>query len=92
MKNLQIVCLNAVGLHARPAALFVKTANRFNSKIRVRNLTNGLEWVDAKSILRVLTLGVEHNHSIEISTEGDDEAAAIRALENLITSDFAEQT
>jgi phosphotransferase system HPr (HPr) family protein len=91
MKNLEIVCINEVGLHARPAALFVQAANRFKAKIRTRNLTNGTEWVDAKSILRVLSLGVEHNHSIEISAEGDDEEIAVRTLENLVLSDFVEQ-
>lgn len=80
-----------MGLHARPAAVFVKTANRFASSIRVRNATQEKDWVDAKSILRVLTLGVEKDHTIEVTAEGDDEHDAINELEKLIRSDFNEK-
>lgn len=77
-----------VGLHARPAALFVKTAGKFRSQIKVRNLTRGLGPVDAKSILSVLTLGVEKSHQIQLQVEGEDEAQAIQALTELVESDF----
>lgn len=77
-----------VGLHARPAALFVKTAGRFSSQIQVRNLTRGLGPVDAKSILSVLTLGVEQSHQIHLQVEGKDEQEALHALLNLVEQDF----
>jgi phosphotransferase system HPr (HPr) family protein len=88
MREIQIACKNDVGLHARPAALFVKSAARFKSKIKVRNFTTGGDWVDAKSILRVLSIGVEQSHVIEIQADGEDEQAALQTLEALIQSDF----
>lgn len=77
-----------VGLHARPAALFVKTAGRFSSQIQVRNLTRGLGPVDAKSILSVLTLGVEQSHQIHLQVEGKDEQEALHTLVDLVEQDF----
>jgi phosphotransferase system HPr (HPr) family protein len=85
----QLKVVNAVGLHARPAALFVGQAGRYQSSIQVRNVTAPGEWVDAKSILGILTLGVEKDHEIEIRAEGPDEAEAIKALADLVRSDFA---
>lgn len=79
-----------VGLHARPAAIFVQHAGRFNSDIKVRNTTTQSDWVDAKSILSVLTLGVEKDHEIEIEVSGPDEAEAAASLTALIQSDFGE--
>ncbi len=89
MKHLRLKVVNAVGLHARPAAVFVGEASRFASQIRVRNATTNSPWVDAKSILSVLTLGVEQHHEIEITIDGPDEQQASAGLEQLIASDFA---
>ncbi len=80
---------NKVGLHARPAAIFVQTANKFRSRITIRNATGGGGFVSAKSILHVLTLGVEQGHAVEIRVEGEDETAAAEALRQLLVSDFA---
>jgi len=77
-----------VGLHARPAALFVQAANRFQAAVRVRNLTTGSEPVDAKSILGVLTLGVLSGHEILVSAEGPDEAQVVDTLRSLVEGDF----
>jgi phosphocarrier protein HPr len=85
----QLKVVNPVGLHARPAALFVSQAGRYQCSIQVRNVTAPGEWVDAKSILGILTLGVEKDHEIEIRAEGPDEAEAIKALGDLVRSDFA---
>jgi phosphotransferase system HPr (HPr) family protein len=79
--------LHGAGLHARPAADFVKQANRFQSTLRVRNLTRETAWVDCKSILSVLTLGVEQGHQIEITAEGPDEEDAIQALADVAGSE-----
>jgi phosphotransferase system HPr (HPr) family protein len=81
---------NEVGLHARPAALFVQTAAKFKAKIKVRNTTRGTPLVDAKSIISVLGLGVSKGHEIEVSAEGEDEQTALEAIARLIESDFAE--
>jgi phosphotransferase system HPr (HPr) family protein len=82
---------NEVGLHARPAALFVQTAAKFKSKVLVKNNTRGTPYVDAKSILSVMGLGVSKGHRIEIAFEGIDEETALTALTRLIDSDFAEE-
>jgi phosphotransferase system HPr (HPr) family protein len=89
MKTLRIKVVNAVGLHARPAAMFVQAANSFGAGIQVRNATAESAWVDGKSILGVLTLGVEKDHEVEIRADGADEEAAVAKLENLIATDFA---
>ncbi len=79
-----------LGLHARPAALFVQTASRFGSKISVTNLTRQNKSADAKSILAVLTIGVAQNHTITLTAEGPDAAVAIATLSELIESNFGE--
>lgn len=84
------VIQNQVGLHARPAALFVQTAAKFKSKIRVKNSTRNTPFVDAKSILMILPLQVRQGHDIEISADGPDEEAALEALSQLIAANFAE--
>lgn len=86
-----IVVKHKVGLHARPASVFVQAANKFDSEITVRNLTadNG-EPVDAKSILMVLTLGVLQDHEIELQADGPDEQQAMDSLLSLVRSNFGE--
>lgn len=91
MKSIQIVVTDPVGLHARPAALFVKLASSFSSNITVSNLSTSGKPANAKSILGVLTCGVKQDDQIEIKAEGLDEAQAIEALEKLIVSGFEEQ-
>jgi len=91
MLETKIIVTHKVGLHARPASLFVQTANKFSSKITVRNLTAECAPVDAKSIISVLTLGVMQNHEILIQAEGSDEAAAIQGLTGLVQSNFGEK-
>lgn len=85
-----IIINHSVGLHARPAALFVQTAKKFSSTIKVRNLTMNGNFVDAKSIIMVLTLGVLKDHEIMIQADGPDEANASAALTALIESNFRE--
>ncbi|HDI85806.1 MAG TPA: HPr family phosphocarrier protein [Candidatus Korarchaeota archaeon] len=78
---------NKVGLHARPASLFVQTAKKFKSKIIVRKDD---KEADAKSILGVLSLGAEYGHWITIVAEGDDAEEAVQALASLVESRFGE--
>jgi phosphocarrier protein HPr len=80
---------NEVGLHARPAAIFVQSANKFRSRITIRNVNSGGPFVNAKSILHVLTLGVSQGNEVEILVEGEDEATAAATLKQLLVSDFA---
>jgi phosphotransferase system HPr (HPr) family protein len=89
MTAVRLRVLHPAGLHARTAGVFVAEASRFISTIRVRSVAGDTTWVDGKSILSVLTLGVEGGHEIEISAEGPDEAEAASSLESLIRSDFS---
>jgi len=88
MRRFQIQVINEVGLHARPAALFVQCANLFQSTIQVKNISNQREFVDAKGILSVLILGVQKDHIVEVLIEGEDEDQAANVLMKLIESDF----
>lgn len=90
MAEATIQVRHKVGLHARPAAMFVQTAAKFSSKIRVKNLTANGNFVDAKSIIMVLTLGVMKDHEVVIQTDGTDADAALAALKSLIEGNFGE--
>jgi phosphocarrier protein len=90
MAEATIPVKHKVGLHARPASLFVQTAAKFSSKIKVRNLTAKGNFVDAKSIIMVLTLGVMKDHEVVIQAEGADADAALGALCSLIEGNFGE--
>ena len=72
---------NRQGLHARPAALFVRVANRFKSDVRVRK---GRQEVDGKSIMGVLTLAAERGATIVVTVQGPDAKEALHALELLM--------
>ena len=90
MVEANIVVNHEVGLHARPAAQFVKTAQGFDAAITVTNVTKDSDAVDAKSILRVLTLAVLQGNEIKITAEGEDEEIALSTLLELIESNFGE--
>ncbi len=79
---------NKVGLHARPASLFVQEARRYTSNIRV---TNGDTTVNGKSILNVLTLGADQGATIVVNAEGDDADAALAGIRQLYDTNFGEQ-
>jgi phosphotransferase system HPr (HPr) family protein len=72
------------GLHARPAAKFVKEAKSYSSDITV--VKDGAE-VNAKSSLRLMTLGAKHGDVVVIRAEGEDEEAAVDALVALISQE-----
>jgi phosphocarrier protein HPr len=78
---------NRVGLHARPAAVLVQEANKYRSDIKIRL---GKKLANAKSILDVLTLGAENGSVITLSTEGDDAAEALTAIQQLVEAGFGE--
>ncbi len=84
MRQVTMRITTDAGLHARPAALFVEQTSQLSADISIRNLTTNSEWVDAKSILNVLTLGVEMDHQIELRIEGEDEQKALENLTALI--------
>lgn len=86
MCEIRLKITNRVGLHARPAALFVQTANRFKSDIQVCN-GNGTV-ANAKSILGVLALGIKQGSEITIRAMGEDGEQAIAALSRLTADNF----
>ncbi|MDA7880688.1 HPr family phosphocarrier protein [Akkermansiaceae bacterium] len=78
---------NQLGIHARPAAQFVKIANTFPCDIRVEKDD---DEVDGKSILGLMMLAAGHGSVISVTTEGEQEDEALAALGELITRDFEE--
>ncbi len=79
--------VNPLGMHARPAAEFVKTASRFKSHVQVSK--DGIS-VNGKSILGVMMLVAERGSSMHIQTEGEDAELAMEALLALVAAGFNE--
>jgi len=88
MAKKDFTILNKLGIHARPAAQFVKTANRFQADIFVEK--DG-EEIDGKSIMGLMMLAAGHGSIISVSTEGLDADAALAAIEDLINRKFEEE-
>lgn len=84
MQQQEIVVTNEHGLHARPAALFVQAAARFASHITVRNPDRSEREINAKSIMDVLTAGVNQGSRIQLMADGPDEDKAIAELTELL--------
>jgi multiphosphoryl transfer protein len=73
------------GLHLRPAADLVRLAAKFQSAVKVTNLTRGGgREANARSLLEVTALGVNKGHTIRLTASGDDAEAAVQALGDLI--------
>jgi phosphocarrier protein HPr len=83
----EFVIGNEYGLHARPAALFVRCANQFSAEVSV--VKDGIE-VSGKSIMGLLTIEGHQGSVIELRIQGDDAEAAMAALAELIESNFGE--
>lgn len=75
---------NKQGLHARPAALFVQVANKFDSKVTVRR---DKERVNGKSIMGILMLGAEKGSEIIVEAEGEDAEIALAELEKVLSNE-----
>lgn len=84
MRFIEIEVRSESGLHARPAAAFVRAAAAYASTIRLENLTAARPAVDAKSITAVMSAGVEKGHVVRIEAEGPDEAMAVEGLRRLL--------
>jgi phosphotransferase system HPr (HPr) family protein len=85
MQKIEVEIRNETGLHARPASIFVKQAQKFQSTITVR-LND--RTINAKSILQVLALGADQGTMIEICADGQDEQQAIDTLADILYSSF----
>jgi phosphotransferase system HPr (HPr) family protein len=90
MPELELTVNHAAGLHARPAAEFTKLAAKFPCTIKVCNLDGAGQLVNAKSILSVLTLGVNQGHHIRVEAEGPQADQALAAIHDLVVSNFGE--
>jgi phosphotransferase system HPr (HPr) family protein len=88
MPETTLTVRHKVGLHARPAAVFVQTAKAYKSDIRV---VHGEREANAKSILTVLTLGANQGAEITIKAEGEDADEALAALTALVEDNFGEE-
>lgn len=84
----ELVVKNRLGLHARPAALFVQIANKFDSEVSV--IKDGVE-VNGKSIMGILTLAAERDSIITITVSGRDAESALAELERVIAVEEIEQ-
>ena len=81
---------NEHGLHARPSAILVNEVKKFTSKITVENLTRGGASVNAKSLMKIVALGVTQGHRLRFVAEGDDAQAAMEAIGKVISAGLGE--
>lgn len=84
----KIKVTNKLGLHARPAALFVQTANQFECDIWVRK---GKQQVNGKSIMGLMMLAAGPGSVLTLAAEGTDAAKALDSLERLFKNKFGEE-
>lgn len=87
MEKRKVVLSNPEGLHARPAALFVKVANRYKSDLDIESATR---TVNGKSIIGIMSLGAFQGEEIILITKGSDEKEMADALASLIEEGFQE--
>lgn len=87
MPEIKLTIRNKVGLHARPAVLFVQAAQRFRSEIYA--IKDGKEG-NAKSFKAILALAVNQNDEVIVRAEGPDAAEALQALAKLVEDNFGE--
>ncbi len=88
--KIEATLANLHGLHARPAARFVKTAAGFDAEVQVENLTNNRGPVSARSLNALATLGAIENHRVRICARGPQAEQALAALQALIDDNFGE--
>lgn len=87
MLERELTITNKNGMHARPAAQFVKLASQFKSEIWVEKDD---EQVNGKSIMGLMMLAAAKGEKIKVSAQGADADAAMTALEGLVTSGFGD--
>jgi phosphotransferase system HPr (HPr) family protein len=91
MRTLDIEIRNPTGIHLRPASTLVRAAARYTCSVTLENLTSAGPPVNAKDALAVLSRGkAVKGDMVRITTDGDDEDAAIDGLRELIESGLGE--
>jgi phosphocarrier protein len=88
-RRLSVTLNNKNGLHARPAHLFVQTANKYESSLLVSR--EGLQKVNGKSIMGIMMLAAEHGTILELFASGTDQDEMLAALATLVESGFGEE-
>ena len=92
MADAEVEVRNPSGLHARPAAAFVRAAAAFGADVTVTNLTRDpSRSASAKSVLGVMGLAVASGHRIRIAAEGTDADEAVASLVELVASGLGEE-
>ena len=86
--KISVIIKNKTGLHARPAAVFVQVANKFDSEITVQK---GAQKVNGKSIMGVLMLAAGQGQRVSIIAEGPDAEIAVKQLEKILMSEENEK-
>ena len=81
---------NPNGLHARPAVKLTKLAKTFRAQVQIL-VTGQSDWVDAKSIVKVMALKTPANSTLSIKAEGDDAEDAVAAMVALVERQFGER-
>jgi phosphocarrier protein HPr len=79
--------IHAVGMHARPAVKLTKLAKKFKAHISIR-ASDAVEWINAKSVAKVMALRAVRDSIIEIKASGEDAESAVAALVDLVATDF----
>ena len=80
MVSKEVTIKNRAGIHARPAALIVQTANEYDAQIYLEKENNR---INSKSIMGIITLGASYNTKLQVVAEGDDEEEAVDAIVKL---------
>src|SRR5271156_6975895 len=79
--------IHAAGMHARPAVKLTKLAKKFQAQISIR-ASETAEWINAKSVSKIMALRAARDSIIEIKASGEDAEAAVAALVALVNADF----
>lgn len=88
MPERTVTIASRVGLHARPAAIFVKAASEQPVKVSIVKVGSGVDPVDASSILGIMTLGAEFGDEVLLRAEGDGADEALETLAALLETDL----
>lgn len=88
MQQQEFEIVNKLGLHARASALFVKTASKFQSEVK---LARESVEVNGKSIMGIMMLAASKGTNIRLTVEGSDEAEAMQTIGALIEDGFGEE-
>jgi len=89
--SFEAVVTNPSGLHARPAATFVKTASRYDADVRIADLDAGSEEISGRSLLALMALGIRPGSRIRVRATGPEARAALTELRALIDDGFGER-